>query len=211
MQRTLKMLASWMGAAFWWLFGQLYGESIFLRIRPMIPAWIVDPSWDRTAQLAVVYGPPIILFALGAWFGWTNYKRGRAEPRQTNAVSRDVWLSNALWRVAIGQWARPDLEGRPTDAETRARLELAATRIGQAARERAIPVWHLHQKIGLYKPTPQSLWNRAELDVQTVIGRAPPEMKYIYRGSAANTAVLVPDPKFKTSRKAVEDWLAGEN
>ncbi len=169
---------------------------------------VKEPGWVGQV-MAFIINPPgwFLLIALASGFALLFWDMRRSSI--SAAITRDVWLSNALWRVAIGRWARPDLEGQPTDAKTRAHLELAAIRIRQAARERAIPIWHLHQKIGLYKPTPQSLWDRAELDLQTVIGRAPPDMKYVYRDSA-NKVVLVPDPRFMTSQKAVETWLARE-
>jgi hypothetical protein len=63
-----KGLLSWIGAAVFWLGDRLYGDAVFGWVRPMIPAFLANPTLDAVMWFATSVLPPLVLVALGIYF-----------------------------------------------------------------------------------------------------------------------------------------------
>lgn len=99
-RKLLEGFFSWVTAGVWWLFDRLYGDAIFEWLRPMIPDWAASPTLDRALSLGLSFGPPIILFALGAFFLWRGWRKvtrspGESEARSTQPRLFDNWGAQA--------------------------------------------------------------------------------------------------------------------
>lgn len=169
---------------------------------------VKEPGWVGQ-MMDFIINPPgwFLIIALMGGFALLLWDARRSRPPAASVVKRDVWLSDALWRVVDGRWPKPNMK-RALDDETRRNLALAEKKLTQAASDGVVPIWHVYSERGHYKPTPATLWKKRKLDIETAIG-PPKDLKYLDLGNL-DAKVKVPNPQFMTSRKAVEDWLARE-
>jgi hypothetical protein len=78
--------------------------------------------------------------------------------------SRDLLLSEALWRVCNGNWnGRLELVG--DDDKKTAKLWNSATAIRQLAFNGALPIWARRPRSNLYEPVPREFWRNHDIEV----------------------------------------------
>jgi hypothetical protein len=103
--------------------------------------------------------------------------KAEPEPRREVAAttidprwSRDLLLSEALWRVYNGDWSgRIDLSQEHYQDAKVLKLWDAAVALRQHAFDGTLPIWARRQKSTLYEPVPNEFWSNHEIEVSTTI------------------------------------------
>lgn len=136
MRALAKGMASFIGAALWWILDRLYGDRIYAVVQPIIPNWAFNPPLAEILGWVVSFGPPFILVLLGMYF----FLSGKNQIRQLTKSAAVTNTSDLMrdWYEGKFKFAYPRL---PDDPE-RGKITLfeAATRACEQTRHADISI-----------------------------------------------------------------------
>lgn len=105
--------------------------------------------------------------------------RRPASKDEQKEITRDVWLSDAIWRAFSGKWERPviDLAGPGIGlAESQRLHDLITQQIRQLCFEGKLPVWGKPRGSNLWQLVPTAFWKDHLINYLTIIHTDPEKM-----------------------------------